>query len=192
MTYILPRYHSATAAWSPHCVCERTRKMRVLASVYTSWTCFLRFINTVFGVAGQKVCLFTDLEAADEALSCDPNKEISSTEEWTAAYLYSIYVIGLPRLPETNSTKIVFMLVSVYSRIFVSFNLCYSVSDAFLMDRAVEVYFYYFLKQGSCVIILNITGYWMNLSTLRIDQLWSLPIILSWKISLRVCNSRGV
>ena len=93
MTYILSRYHSATAAWSPHCVCERTRKMRVLVSVYTSWTCFLRFINTVFGVAGQKVCLFTDLEAADEALSRDPNKEISSTEEWTAAYLYSIYVI---------------------------------------------------------------------------------------------------
>ena len=69
--------------------------MRVLVSVYTSWTCFLRFINTVFGVAGQKVCLFTDLEAADAALSRDPNKEISSTEEWTAAYLYSIYVIGL-------------------------------------------------------------------------------------------------
>ena len=107
MTYILSRYHSATAAWSPHCVCERTRKMRVLVSVYISWSCFLRFINTVFGVAGQKqtakVCLFTDLEAADEALSCDPNKEISSTQEWTAAYLGSIYVIV--KNPKMDFTK---------------------------------------------------------------------------------------
>ena len=68
--------------------------MRVLVSVYTSWTCFLRFINTVFGVAGQK-------HAADEALSRDPNKEISSTEEWTAAYLDSIYVIE--QNPEANT-----------------------------------------------------------------------------------------
>ena len=49
----------------------------------------------------KKIDKNTDLEAADEALSRDPNKEISSTEEWTAAYLDSIYVIE--QNPEANT-----------------------------------------------------------------------------------------